>query len=67
MFDGGSQENIIFLSQNIVFPEISLEKIELAQEKSTDFEIKKTAATDVLKNELASADTIADKKALYDS
>ena len=67
MFDGGSQENIIFLSQNIVFPEISLEKIELALEKSTDFEIKKTAATDVLKNELASADTIADKKALYDS
>ena len=67
MFDGGSQENIIFLSQNIVFPEISLEKIELALETSTDFEIKKTAATDVLKSELANANTIADKKALYDS
>ena len=67
MFDGGSQENIIFLSQNIVFPEISLEKIELDLKQSTDFEIKKTAATDVLKNELASADTMADKKALYDS
>ena len=33
----------------------------------TDFEIKKTAATDVLKSELANANTIADKKALYDS
>ena len=67
MFDGGSQENIIFLSQNIVFPEISLEKIELALDKSTDFEIKKTAATEVLKDLLASKTTIADKKALYDS
>ena len=67
MFDGGSQENIIFLSQNIVFPEISLEKIELALGKSTDFDDKKIAATDVLKSELANANTIADKKALYDS
>ena len=67
MFDGGSQENIIFLSQNIVFPEISLEKIELALENSADFDDKKTAATKVLNDLLASKTTIADKKALYDS
>ena len=67
MFDGGSQENIFFLSQNIVFPEISLEKIELALENSADFDDKKTAATKVLNDLLASKTTIADKKALYDS
>ena len=45
MFDGGSQENIIFLSQNIVYPEISLEKMEVALENSSDLEEKKTGDT----------------------
>ena len=42
-------------------------RIDLALDKRPDFETKKSVSTDVLKSELTSADTIADKKALYDS
>ena len=66
-FDAINEEDSYFLAQDIVLPQIGLEKIELALEDSAEAANKKIAAAKVLIDELNFAATIAEQKEVYDS